>query len=226
MCPHEDSLPCAGPCPAEEERQIDVCWIVDATAECVLACLLNNRRVALLEKKIDSLVSMIASGQHIPASGTPPLTPESHDPGVVNDVSAIHLQKPLPDAAPQSHSGKIALGPPQIPLTIPSEPPTTFQLIPGFSFSLGEVISYFDIYRREFMPNYPFVIIPQDLDPRSLYATSRCVFWTIMAAVAPQSSATQQGVENWFRQYVADRVVVKQEKSLAILQAILLHLAW
>ncbi|UKZ82572.1 hypothetical protein TrVFT333_010364 [Trichoderma virens FT-333] len=141
----------------------------------------KSTRVAQLEKKIDGLVSMLASGQHMQTSGTPPLTPESNDTGV---------------------------------------------LIPGFSFTFEEVISYFGIYRREFMPNYPFVIIPENLDPRALYASSRCLFWTIMAAVTPQSSATQQGVENWFRQYIADRMVVKQERNLGILQALLLHLAW
>ncbi|KAL7948591.1 hypothetical protein V8C42DRAFT_351640 [Trichoderma barbatum] len=184
-------------------------------------------RVAQLEKKIDGLVSMIASGQHIQTSGTPPLTPEGNDTGAVAviEVPKVHLQKPLQDAV-LSQPSRLAHTPPQIPLTIPSEPATTFQLIPGFSFSLEEVVSYFDIYRREFMPNYPFVIIPENLDPRALYASSRCLFWTIMAAVTPQSSATQQGVENWFRQYIADRMVVKQERNLAILQALLLHLAW
>jgi hypothetical protein len=169
---------------------------------------------------------MIASSQHIHASGTPPLTPESHGTGVVNDVPKLPLQKPLENAVPQIHSSQNAHLPPQMPLPIPSDPSTTFQLIPGFSFSLEEARSYFDIYRREFMPNYPFFILPEDLDPRTLYATSRCLFWTILAAVTPQSSATQQGVENWFRQYIADRMVVKQEKNLSLLQAILLHLAW
>ncbi|RFU77345.1 hypothetical protein TARUN_4897 [Trichoderma arundinaceum] len=185
----------------------------------------KSTRVAQLEKKIDGLVSMIVSSQHIQASETPPLTPESHSTGAITDVPKALLQKPLPDAAPQPQPSGSVHEPPQMPLAIPSEPSTTFQLIPGFSFTLEEVLSYFDIYRREFMPNYPFVIIPENLDPRALYATSRCLFWTIMAAVTPQSSATQQGVDNWFRQYIADRMVVKQEKSLAILQAILLHLA-
>ncbi|PTB64790.1 hypothetical protein BBK36DRAFT_1170469 [Trichoderma citrinoviride] len=192
----------------------------------------KSTRVAQLEKKIDGLVSMLASGQHIQASGTPPLTPESHDTGIAasgRGVSKAPTSRPLQDAIsalPQPNRVSVREEAPQIPLPIPSEPATTFQLIPGFSFNLEEVVSYFAIYRREFMPNYPFVIVPEDLDPRSLYASSRCLFWTVMAAVAPQSSATQQSVENWFRQYIADRMVVKQERNLGILQALLLHLAW
>ncbi|KAH6605343.1 hypothetical protein Trco_007050 [Trichoderma cornu-damae] len=176
-----------------------------------------------LEKKIDGLVSMLALSQRIRASRTATSlsTPESHDAGV-----KIRLQKPPQAEAPQRQPGGDAHEPPQMPLAIPPKPSTTFQLIPGFSFSLEEVISYFDRYRRELMPNYPFVVIPEDLDPRALYATSQCLFWTIMAAVAPQSPDTQKGVENWFRQYIADRVVVNQEKSLEILQAILLRLTW
>ncbi|KAH8122114.1 hypothetical protein FP744_10004838 [Trichoderma asperellum] len=184
----------------------------------------KSTRVAQLERKIDSLVSMIASTQKL--QNSPPLTPESHDTIVVDDASKIPLPQPLQDAVQKSRSTQAASKVPHFPLFIPSDSSTTFQLIPGFSFSLEEAHSYFNIYRREFMPNYPFVVIPEDMDPRNLYATSRCLFWTIMAAVAPQSSATQQGVENWFRQYVADRMVVKQEKNLALLQAILIHLAW
>ncbi|KAL6883017.1 hypothetical protein HDV57DRAFT_495200 [Trichoderma longibrachiatum] len=191
----------------------------------------KSTRVAQLEKKIDSLVSMLASAQHIQPSGTPPLTPDSHDGAGIaargapkDPASRPPPQEAIP-ALPQPSRG-VREAAPQIPLAVPSKPETTFQLIPGFSFTLEEVTSYFDVYRREFMPNYPFVIIPEDLNPQSLHASSPCLFWTIMAAVAPQSSATQQGVEKWFREYIAYRVVVKQERNLGILQALLLHLAW
>ncbi|TFB01053.1 hypothetical protein CCMA1212_006871 [Trichoderma ghanense] len=145
-----------------------------------------------LERKIDGLVSMLASGQHIHASGTPPLTPES-----LSKRPSQHYHNPT--ESPMKR--------PKIPLAIPSEPATAFQLIPGFGVSLEEVISYFDIYRREFMPNYPFCHHPRESRSSVL------------------SSATQQGVENWFRQYITDRMVVKQERNLGILQALLLHLA-
>ncbi|KAK1244481.1 hypothetical protein MKX07_003280 [Trichoderma sp. CBMAI-0711] len=186
------------------------------------------RRVAQLEQKIDSLVSMLASAQHIQPSGTPPLTPESHDADIAaRGVPKEPASRPLQEAISTIPEPKRAVRKvPDIPLAVPSNPETTFQLIPGLSFTLEEVLSYFDIYRREYMPNYPFVIIPENLDPRALYASSRCLFWTILAAVAPQSSATQQGVETWFRQYIADQMVVKQERNLGILQALLLHLAW
>ncbi|OTA07573.1 Zn2Cys6 transcriptional regulator [Trichoderma parareesei] len=188
----------------------------------------ENRRVAQLEQKIDSLVSMLASAQHIQPSGTPPLTPESHDADIAaRGVPKEPASRPLQEAISTIPEPKRAVRKvPDIPLAVPSNPETTFQLIPGLSFTLEEVLSYFDIYRREYMPNYPFVIIPENLDPRALYASSRCLFWTILAAVAPQSSATQQGVETWFRQYIADQMVVKQERNLGILQALLLHLAW
>lgn len=230
MRPHEDFLPCAGAGAAEEEGEIDVCYCHIAHLSLLLFVvglhvLAIYRRAAQLERKIDSLVSMIASTQQLQTSGTPPLTPESHDTVIVNDASNILLSQPQ-NAAQTSQSTQAAPKVAHFPLAIPSDSSTTFQLIPGFSFTLEEAQSYFNIYRREFMPNYPFVIIPDDMDPRHLYATSRCLFWTIMASVAPQSSATQQGVENWFRQYIADRMVVKQEKNLALLQAILIHLAW
>lgn len=76
------------------------------------------------------------------------------------------------------------------------------------------------------MPRYPFVIIPETKDAFTLLNESRCLFWTVMASVAPQSSAVQREFKKWFRQYIAEHVVVRQEKRLDLLQAILIHLGW
>ena len=76
------------------------------------------------------------------------------------------------------------------------------------------------------MPKFPFVVIPKTLDANGLHAQSSCVFWTVMAAVMPLPNAVQQAVRTWFRKSIAERVVVQYERSLELLQAILLHLAW
>ncbi|KAK5991328.1 Transcription factor himD-like protein [Cladobotryum mycophilum] len=183
----------------------------------------KSTRVAQLERKIDDIVSMLAATQQVQVTGTPPLTPESQD---VSVSSTAHDQIQRLHRVQHVQTMIARPSEPSFPLSIPGDPSTTFQLIPGFCFTREEVLSYFDIYRKEFMPNYPFVIIPEDIEPSTFHSEARCLFWIILVAVAPQSTAVQQGVTTWFRQYIADRMLVRQEKDLVLLQAILVHLAW
>lgn len=103
---------------------------------------------------------------------------------------------------------------------------STFELFPGFRLTSEEALTYLDVYKQDFMPNYPFVIIPPTTDACTLYSESPSLFWVIMSAVAPQSPEVQQGVRKWLRQYISEHMIVQQERSLQLLQTLLLHLAW
>lgn len=76
------------------------------------------------------------------------------------------------------------------------------------------------------MPKYPFVVIPDHVDAVALHHKSKCLFWTIMATISPLTSEMQADFKHWFRRHVAEEIVVQQHKSLELLQAILIHLAW
>ncbi|KID99536.1 Fungal transcriptional regulatory protein, partial [Metarhizium majus ARSEF 297] len=146
----------------------------------------KSSRVALLEQKIDGIMSLLAEKQH----GQRPV---------------------LPTEPPRSTgSGNQAL----------------FRLIPDFQVTAGEASRFLSMYASEYAPNFPFVMVPSAATAHSLHDRSPGLFWAIMTAVAPQSFAVQQRVKTWFRQYVADHVIVRQEKTLQLLQAILVHLAW
>lgn len=101
-----------------------------------------------------------------------------------------------------------------------------YRLFPGFSLTGEQATAYLDIYQTELMPNFPFVVIPPSMDAHALYSQSPSLFWVTMAAVAPQSLAIQEEVRKWLRQYIAEHMIVKQEKSLQLLQTLLLHMAW
>lgn len=59
-----------------------------------------------------------------------------------------------------------------------------------------------------------------------LYQRSPFLFRSIVVITTPQSPAIQAEYRVWFREYVAQHVVVHNEKRLEILQAILIYLAW
>ncbi|KID75578.1 Fungal transcriptional regulatory protein, partial [Metarhizium brunneum ARSEF 3297] len=123
---------------------------------------------------------------------------------------------------------------PAIPQVLQTEPPRStgsgnqalFRLIPDFQVTDREASRFLSIYASEYAPNFPFVMVPSAATAHGLHDRSPGLFWAIMTAVAPQSLAVQQRVKTWFRQYVADHVIVRQEKTLQLLQAILVHLAW
>ncbi len=76
------------------------------------------------------------------------------------------------------------------------------------------------------MPQFPFVLIPETMTASAMYAEKPHLFWIIMAAVVPQTDTTHADIKIWFRRYLAEHLIVRQEKSLDLLQAILVHLAW
>ena len=76
------------------------------------------------------------------------------------------------------------------------------------------------------MHMFPFVIIEENTKPHELYYSAPALFWTIMASVAQTTAEVDGAMKKWMRQYLADHVVVRQERTLELLQAILVHLIW
>lgn len=76
------------------------------------------------------------------------------------------------------------------------------------------------------MLNFAFVIFDDQLTADELYAMDVCLFWTVMNTVAPLSAELQTLVKTQIRAFISERIVVKREKSLHLLQAILIYLAW
>ncbi|KAK2600028.1 hypothetical protein QQS21_005262 [Conoideocrella luteorostrata] len=195
----------------------------------------TDKRQVNLEQKIDGIMSMLASNAHAPIPSIPaPMTPETESTQQSHQASPNTVDKPRrslragASARSTTHtpsqSQPQCLSQSQAPSQAPSS--SAFHLIPGFQLTSQEAASYLSIYNREFAPNFPFVIIPPTATAQDLHDTSPGLFWAIMTAVAPQSLSTQQNVKTWFRQHIADHVVVRQDKNLQLLQAILVHLAW
>jgi hypothetical protein len=59
-----------------------------------------------------------------------------------------------------------------------------------------------------------------------LYEEAPFLLCTILTVVAAQTLAVQRSVQRWFRQYLAEHLVVEQERRLELLQAILIFVAW
>ncbi|KAH6984751.1 hypothetical protein BKA56DRAFT_671225 [Ilyonectria sp. MPI-CAGE-AT-0026] len=177
----------------------------------------KSTRVAQLEKKLDGIVSLLAASQQMQAKGPSPLTPESPE--------AVQIPQPLPEkpASPFLALKETVDGRGGDDAT--SDSPE-LELLPGFRITHEQGDKYLDVYRRDFLPVFPFVSLPDYVTSRELYAHSEVLFWTIMAVVHPLPREVQTETKTWFRKYLAEHVVVLQERNLQMLQAILIHLAW
>ncbi|KAK7421727.1 hypothetical protein QQZ08_009815 [Neonectria magnoliae] len=185
----------------------------------------KSTRVAQLEKKLDGIVSLLASSQHIQAKGPSPLTPES--------PKATQAQPP-PASKPvnqfthveENASYRICGGNLHDKGDDAPSDPAYLELFPGFRLTHDEASQHLDVYRRDLVPAYPFVPLIDGLSSRELYAQSPFLFWTVMSVVVSLPSTVQSEIKTWFRTYLAEHVIVLQERRLDILQAILIHLAW
>lgn len=85
-------------------------------------------------------------------------------------------------------------------------------------------------YRRTFAPRFPFVPIATALSAHGLSLTEPFLFKVIAQVVAARrytsNGPNQPTFHRWFRQYLADEVLLKQRKTLEMLQAILVFAAW
>ncbi|KAJ4204298.1 hypothetical protein NW767_004490 [Fusarium falciforme] len=171
----------------------------------------KSTRVAQLEKKIDGIVSLLAAQK-----GLSPLTPESPQDvpaqqAIPEDIQAVQL---APDRLPPPGIGRS------------DDDYADLELFPGFRITHDEAAKRLEVYRRDYVPEFPFVPMPDSLASHEFYSESRFLFWTILAVVSPLKEKVQMDFKAWFRKYLAEHVVMGQERSLDILQGILVYLAW
>ncbi|KAF5261659.1 hypothetical protein FOXYS1_7640 [Fusarium oxysporum] len=174
----------------------------------------KSTRVAQLEKKIDGIVSLLSANQR---KGLSPLTPESPQEVQSHSQCQPHTQE---NRFTTNHDMINQIPDDSIRFS------TDVELFPGFRISQQEASDRLDVYRRDYVPHFPFVPVPSSMCASELYVESRVLFWTILAVVSPLGDKVQMEFKAWFRRYLAEHLVVRQEKSIDILQAMLIYLAW
>ncbi|KAI8254234.1 Transcriptional regulator WAR1 [Colletotrichum sp. SAR11_239] len=111
------------------------------------------------------------------------------------------------------------------PPTIIDPSAEAITIIPGYQVTLQEAELIFQLYTSDFVPQFPFVPLPND-NAYDFYRSKPLLFKTVLWTCMPPSRDLSVGFERWFRQHVAYRVVVLLEKNLEILQALLVYFAW
>jgi hypothetical protein len=193
--------------------------------------LIRNRRVGQLEEKIDGIMSLLNASRQLqstpPASESPPNPPQPQSAPLSSQPPREHRPWELgSEASPSAGSGNPATDPSTVPYSDSTIALETIEIVPNFSITHQEADRLLDLYRTTFSVLFPFVPIPPPVTALALLEHSPFLFRTIIQAVAPQNGAIQRDVSRWFREYIAQHMIVNQEKRLEILQALLVYLAW
>lgn len=124
---------------------------------------------------------------------------------------------------PPDTSGPAFRGAARAPAPTPAD---SVEIIPGFTMTFYEADRALNLYRSLYAPCFPFVVVPVMVTAYELFDRAPLLFRTIVSVTTPQGPAVQADFKIWFRQYIAEHVVINNERRLEVLQALLVHVAW
>ncbi|KAF5535642.1 hypothetical protein FPHYL_13149 [Fusarium phyllophilum] len=97
---------------------------------------------------------------------------------------------------------------------------------PPFGLSWPQAAQVLSLFHEEFTFQFPFVTVGSHHTAESLHKGSPFLFRAIMIAAAPLSEAEVAKARRNILAYLSFRVMVEQDKTLDILQGVLVIIAW
>jgi hypothetical protein len=101
-----------------------------------------------------------------------------------------------------------------------------FDSILSSELSSKEADDILYVYQTQIMEYFPFVIVPDGTTTQDLRDDKPFVFATIMIAASRQKICTQAAAGNRLMEYLSVHMLQNGEKSLDLLQGLLIYLAW
>ncbi|KAI8682567.1 Zn(2)-C6 fungal-type domain-containing protein [Fusarium sp. Ph1] len=162
----------------------------------------------VIEQKLDNIMALLSRERNRP------IEPPSSLPSNAFTPAAIQASHQDISSAPSLHS----------PASYPQQD-AFISIVPGFQISFAEAGQVLQEYMTEMLPQFPFVPLPS-IDAYDLYKRKPLLIKTILWVCRPPGPETYAAFEDWFRQHVAYQTVVLMNKSLEIVQALLVFFAW
>lgn len=83
-----------------------------------------------------------------------------------------------------------------------------------------------DMFRCHMAPQFPFVVIPLDMTAAALKQKKPFLYLTIMAVSFQGEASRQLALGIKIKEYLSDAMIMRAEKSLDLLQGLLVSMAW
>ncbi|KAI5459808.1 hypothetical protein BGZ63DRAFT_258472 [Mariannaea sp. PMI_226] len=188
----------------------------------------NASRTAQLEEKLDDLVSILrasqnANPQSIPAGESPAFTGSQALTSRLDSLAAAATSSTSPgmpssipqafDPASTAHGTPTSSTPPDINETYQLPEPTP-----------AEAEIYLKKF-RDWLPNFPFMVLPHDVTAESL-RKERPFLWLCIMNITTMSCPQNAILKERVRQEIAQRVIVNNERNMDVLLGLICYLAW
>jgi hypothetical protein len=181
--------------------------------------------VALLERKLDSLVTLLTASKDDNKNAQ---RDSSKSPSrSLERFLEIHNPEGIPEADTWSQSA-----PPANPSFVPGSSNSQSSAFaphppaPGFDIGRQDEALLLLEFRTQMAPQFPFVVIPPDATSESL-RRERPMLWRSIVVAASYHNPQRQIALGWkLMEEFSTRILLKAEKSLDLLQALLVHVAW
>lgn len=82
------------------------------------------------------------------------------------------------------------------------------------------------IFQNRLASQVPFVVIPPSMTAEDLRRDKPFVYMTVLMAASYEDTSTQLILGKKFLEQVAERLILRGEKTLDILQGLLIYLSW
>jgi hypothetical protein len=83
-----------------------------------------------------------------------------------------------------------------------------------------------DVFRRDLMPQFPFVVIAPWVTFDELRAKKPFFCLVAMMVACRHDVARQGAIAKAIREIIGDRMLINSERSLDLLQGMVIYLAW
>ncbi|KAE8441496.1 hypothetical protein EG329_004884 [Mollisiaceae sp. DMI_Dod_QoI] len=211
----------------------------------------RNSRVSELEQKLDNIMTLLTNPQQQQTQNEPLgfdksvpelwSTPASQDtinrtPSSIGDDSAAVGSELRSRSQPYEPNSSSTSNLEQIPFpaepSLPIRPPRMHQnqsLLPlGLAYQPAvldpdELLSFF---RNQLTELFPFVVIPQRTTARELRQQKPFFLDSILLVASKQRVASQREAGDKLLTYLSEHLILRGEKSLDLLQGLLVYLAW
>lgn len=175
------------------------------------------RRVAQLEEKLDGIVTLLKSSQQQTSPENRASAPSlPNEPGLMAPERSEQFKWPItpPQSTPQSYEIDSRY---QIPnLAVPS----------NHDLFRNDPDSLLTLYRCYMTDQFPFVVIPLGMTADDLRRSRPFLLKTILMVASVRDMAGQTSMAEDIMDYVAEHMIKRGEKSLDLLQGLLVFMAW
>ncbi|KAF8246624.1 hypothetical protein K440DRAFT_661906 [Wilcoxina mikolae CBS 423.85] len=203
--------------------------------------------------KLDGIVTLLAASQRVPKDGDVDSPPESSNTsaGASRSESDARSASKILSLVPEDvervletspvFEGSLFIPPERqqtTPLAVqtigdfsafhhePSIDEPNYRSFPGFEMTFEEAGRVLNLYRSQMAAHCPFVIVPLQTTAHQLRHEKPFLFMSVITAASYENLALQRALGEEIMKYLSVHLLLRGEKSLELLQGLLVYLFW